>query len=174
METLLGALGIFALRIIDVSFATMRIMMLQRGLTWRAAGLAFFESLTWVIAAAAVFNSLDSPVRIFFFAAGFAAGTVVGVTVERWIAVGTSLVRIITQIGTPEVAEALRAAGFWVTVVNAQGFEGDVRIAFSATKRRRVPEMLEIVRAVNPDAFVTVEDTSTPELRYRRRMMVRV
>ncbi len=61
-----------------------------------------------------------------------------------------------------------------MTIVNAEGKDGEVRLNFSVIPRRRVTEMLSIVHAVNPDAFVTVEEVALPDLeRLRGRSRVR-
>jgi uncharacterized protein YebE (UPF0316 family) len=161
------------MRVTDVSLGAMRIVMLVRGRKWIAGALGFFESLVWVLAAGLVLTNMDSPMRVIAFAGGFAAGTVFGGTVEGWIAMGQSVLRVITPIDTPPVAPALREAGFGVTVVNAEGMEGEVRLAFTVVPRRRDSEVLSIVKRVNPDAFVTLEDVSTPELRLMRSSKVR-
>ncbi len=171
METLLGALLIFALRVIDVSLGTLRIVLLTRGDRWRAGLAGFFESLTWVVAASQVITNLDNPLRLVAFAAGFATGTVVGATVERWLAVGKCMIRIVTPASSVSVAPALRSAGFGVTVVDAEGMGGDVTIAFTVVPRRRADEVLSIVRHVEPEAFVTVEDVTTPRQATRRRLV---
>ncbi len=173
MTPVLGALLVFFMRVADVSLGAIRIVMLVRGRKWIAGILGFFESLVWVLAAGLVLNNLDSPPRIIAFAAGFAAGTVLGGTVEGWIAMGQSVLRVITPVDTPTVAPALRAAGFGVTVVNAEGLNGDVRLAFTVVPRRRNDEVLSIVRRHNPEAFVTLEDVSTPELRLMKSSRVR-
>ena len=171
METFLLALLIFSLRLLDVSVGTIRIVMLVRGKRFVAGLLGFAESLTWVIAAGLVLSNLDSPVKVVAFASGFAMGTVLGSTVEQWIAVGNALLRVITPVDTAPVADQLRAAGYSVTVVNGEGLNGDVRIAFTVIKRRRAKEVLAIVREANPEAFVTIEDTRMPSLDARRGLL---
>jgi len=173
MSLFLGALLIFGLRLIDVSIGAVRIVMVVRGERWIAGFLGFFESLTWAIAAGLVFSNLDSPVRLVAFAAGFGAGTILGSTIERKIALGKSVMRVITPFETPEVAPALRDAGYGVTVVNAEGKKGDVRLAFTVIPRRRAKEVLSIVRSINPDAFVTIEDVTTPKVHARRASRIR-
>jgi uncharacterized protein YebE (UPF0316 family) len=162
---LLGALLIFCLRLVDVSIGAIRIVMIVRGERWIAGLLGFFESLTWVIAAGLVFSNLDSPVRMVAYAAGFGAGTVLGSTLERRLKLGKTVMRVITQVQTAEVAPHLREAGFGVTVVNAEGKEGDVRLAFTVIPRKRADEALRVVSEVNPEAFVTLEDVTLPEVR---------
>jgi uncharacterized membrane-anchored protein YitT (DUF2179 family) len=75
----------------------------------------------------------------------------------------------VTSVTTPGVDTSLRAEGYAVTVVNAEGFQGDVRVAFSVVPRNRVPHVLDIVRAANPEAFVTIEGVDTLTLDARRR-----
>ena len=173
MDLFLGSLLIFLLRVGDVSIASVRIVTLMRGRILLAALLGFFESLFWVSAAAIVFSNLDHPIRIISFAAGFAAGTLLGGFVERWLAMGTALVRVIAPNDAPRVAPSLRAAGIQVTVLNAEGRDGDVRLNFMVIPRRRVPEVLEIVAVVNPEAFVTVEDLRIAEVERTKRSWVR-
>ena len=172
MELFLGSLLIFVLRVGDVGISSVRIVTLMRGKIWLAAFLGFFESLLWVSAAAIVFSNLDHPIRIISFAAGFATGTMIGGFVERWLAMGTALLRVIAPIDSPPVAASLRAAGFAVTVLNAEGRDGDVRLNFMVLPRRRVKEAMAIVHQINPDAFVTVEDIRIAELERAKRATV--
>lgn len=116
---LLAAAGIFSLRILDVSLGTLRIAFLVRGRRGIAGVLSFFESLVWLTAAAQVITSLDAPVKFVAYAGGYAAGTVLGVSIERWIGAGDSLLRVVTPVGAPSVEEPLRRAGFYVTSLNA-------------------------------------------------------
>ncbi len=172
--TILGVALVFVMRIIDVSLQTIRIVVLMRGQIRLAALLGFFESLTWITAASLVFANLGDPVRAIAFAAGFAAGVLAGGLLERRIAMGNSFVRVVAPVDAPQVSPSLRAAGFPVTVVNAEGRDGDVRIAFLVVKRRRLQDALAIVRLANPDAFVTVEEVNLPDLnRLRRSASVR-
>ena len=164
MELALSALGIFLLRICDVSIGSVRIITLMRGRIWLASLMGFFESLIWVIAAAIVFANLDNPVRIIAFAAGFAAGVAIGGHIERWLAMGTAFIRVVTPIGAAPVAGVLRRNGYAVTVVNAEGRDGEVRINFLVLPRRKVKEALAIVADASPDAFVTVEDIRIAEI----------
>lgn len=171
---LLSALGIFALRIVDVSIGTLRIAMLVRGRRLLAGLFGFVESLVWLIAAALVFGNLDSPVQFIAYAGGYAAGTILGGTLERWLAIGDALLRIVTTIGTPELAPILRQQGYYVTTVNAEGRDGEVRVSFSVVPRKQVAGLLKLIHTVNPAAFVTFEETTpvrlavTPAVRVRK------
>lgn len=162
-SVLLSALMIFSLRVIDVTIGTLRIAMLVRGYRLVAGSLGFIESLIWLVSVAQVLSSLDEPIKAVAYCAGFATGTMLGVTVERWLAMGKSVMQVIAPVGSPQVAPALREAGFVVTVVNAEGRDGSVRIAYSVISKKRQKHALGIVSQLNPKAFVTFEEVRTAE-----------
>lgn len=158
---------IFVLRVLDVGMATVRIVLLSRGRKGWAALLGFIESLVWVLAIARVLSGLDDPARVLAFALGFAAGTYGGALVEEWLALGQALLRIVAPVESPRVAELLRARGHGATVINGDGREGEVRITFCVVPRREVPEILEVIEATNPEAFITIDQTDTVRLLQR-------
>ena len=160
LPLLASALLIFTLRITDVSIGTLRITFLVRGRQGIAGVLSFFESLIWLLAAAQVLSTLDSRVKFVAYAGGYAAGTMLGVSVEQWLAVGEVLMRVVTPVDAPSAEHLLRQAGIGVTVVNGQGMRGDVRILFVVLPRRRTKAALSIVKQVNPEAYITFEPTS--------------
>ncbi|MBS3967871.1 MAG: DUF2179 domain-containing protein [Truepera sp.] len=159
VELILGALLIFAMRVVDVSLGTLRIVMLVRGRRGLAGLLSFCESLIWLLAAGQVITNLDNPLQLVAFAGGYATGTMLGSTIERWIAMGHTLLRFVTPVSAEPVAPVLRERGFYVTEINATGRDGDVRVGFSVVPRRRVPEVLKVVHETCPNAFVTLEET---------------
>jgi uncharacterized protein YebE (UPF0316 family) len=104
VELLLAALLIFAMRLADVSLGTLRIVMLVRGKRRWAGVLGFFESLIWVLAARQVLGDLDELIKIVAYAGGYAAGTMLGSTFERWLAMGSVLVRIVAPVDSPHAS----------------------------------------------------------------------
>ncbi|HSM01367.1 MAG TPA: DUF5698 domain-containing protein [Acidimicrobiia bacterium] len=169
MDLILSTIGIFMLRLGDVSIASVRIVTLMRGRIGLAALLGFFESLLWVSAAAIVFTNLDNPIRVVAFAAGFSVGTLLGGYIERWVAMGTAFIRVVTSVASPSVAEPLREAGYAVTVVNAEGRDGEVRVTFLVLPRRQAREAIRMIHDASPAAFVTVEDIRIAEIARRRK-----
>ena len=152
---------IIALRLVDVSLGTVRIIMLSRRYRLLPAVIGFVEVFTWLVAATMVFSNLNSPPRMLAYAGGFGLGTYLGTLLESWLAVGTTMMRIVSPSASPQVDEALRQAGFAVTVVNADGRDGEVRLAFTIIPRRRTREALNIVHDLDPAAFVTLQDIET-------------
>jgi len=150
MDIFLVGLMIFGLRLVDVSLGTLRIVFLTRGDGWQAGLIGFLESLTWVFAV-----------------------TFLGVTIERWMAMGTNVVRIVAPVDSPQAAPVLREHGFAVTVLNGEGLHGEVRLALTVVPRRRLRDVLKIVYAANPAAFVTFEQVRLPPSGYRSATSVR-
>lgn len=160
-ELFLTCLLIFSLKFINISTGTLRIMMLVRGNRLMAGALAFVESLVWVYAAGQVLTDLNNPYKIMAFTTGFAIGTMFGSTLERWLALGKTLLRIVAPIDSPQVVDVLRKQGFYATAINAEGRDGTVRIAFSVIPRKQMRAVERLVAETNPQAFVTFEEVRT-------------
>lgn len=173
MELALDLLFIFVLRLLDVGMATVRIVLLSKGRKLAATGLGFVEALIWVLAIARVLDGLDDPLRMIAFAGGFAAGTYLGALVEEWMALGQVLVRVISAVDSPPVAELLRENDFGATVINGDGMDGEVRITFSVVPRREVKRVSALIHQTNPEAFVTAESTASIDIPHRHERDVR-
>ncbi len=173
MEPILDLLFIFTLRLVDVSIGTVRIVLLGRGSRGRAAVLGAVESFVWLLAAARVLGGLDDIWRMAAFAAGYGAGTALGVTMERWMAVGTALVRIVAPSSSPRAAEGLREMGYQVTVLVGDQSGDDVRVSLVVVPRRRLKDVYREIARLNPQALVTTESTSQVDLTAARMKTVR-
>jgi uncharacterized protein YebE (UPF0316 family) len=145
-------------RIVDVSVGTLRVVYLIRGHKVLAAMLGFVESIIWLVAVAQIMRNMNNPLYYLTFAGGFAAGNYVGLFIEEKLAIGTSIIRIITERQADTLIERLRDAGYGVTHVDARGTTRDVKIIYSVVKRERMSKVLKIVREYNPRAFYTIED----------------
>lgn len=153
-----GPLIIFALRIGDVSLDTMRVLSAVRGHRGAAAVLGFFQALIWIFAVGNAIQHLNSAWHVLAYAAGFATGTMVGITIERALAYGLSTVRIVSAHGGVEIAEDLRNAGYGVTEMTGQGRDGAVEIINSVVQRQHLDDVMRIVDRWDPQAFITVEE----------------
>ncbi len=169
MVTFWISLLIFALRVIENGIGTIRIVMLVRERSIVASVLGFFQALVFVLAAGIVFENLESIPRIIGFSLGFAVGTGVGSWIEQRLALGNSILRIVTPVGSPPVEDVLRDEGYGVTVLNAKGMRGDVKLAWTVVPRKRLRHVLGKVDDVNEDAYVTVQSVTTVDVADRRR-----
>jgi len=157
-----GALLIFGLRIVDVSMAMIRMILAVRGYRGRAAVIGFFEVLVWLVAVGQALQHLHSIWHVLGYATGFAAGNYVGVWLEEWLAIGLRVVRAIFRNGSAhrgvQAAQLLRERGFGVTEVQGRGLEDVVEILELVVERRNVPEVIQLLRQVDPGVFISVEE----------------
>jgi len=148
---------IFLARILDVSLGTMRIIFVSRGMKYLAPLVGFFEVIIWLIAIGAVMENLSNIACILAYGAGFAAGTYAGLMIENKLALGSALIRIITQKDAAELVFQLRCKGFGVTSMEAEGIEGKVSVIYSVIKRQDYSKITAIIKKYNPKAFYTLE-----------------
>jgi uncharacterized protein YebE (UPF0316 family) len=153
-----GPFVIFALRIVDVSLDTMRVLSAVRGARWVAGALGFFQALIWLVVVGNAIKHLDSIWHILGYAGGFGAGTLVGISIESALAYGLATVRVVSRQGGVEIAQALRERGYGVTEFGGQGRDGRVEILNSVVQRQDLEEVIRIVDRWDPSAFVTVEE----------------
>ena len=149
---------IFIARIFDVSIGTIRIILVGRDRRALAAVLGFLEVLIWLAAISQIVSNLNHVINYVAYAAGFAAGTYIGMTIERRIAIGTMLVRIITPRQSEKLQRELSARGYRFTSVPAEGSKGPVTVLFTIVARSALGKLQALLRQNEPDAFYTVED----------------
>jgi len=154
----LGALGIFALRVSDMTLDTLRLLFVVRGKKGISWVLGFFQSVIFVIAITSVLQNLDNPLNIIGYAAGFATGNVVGMLIEERLAVGHVKVSIVSSARGASLAESLRTAGFAVTEIPARGKDGMVSMLSVSIRRKDVHRVEKCVREEDAGAFVIAED----------------
>lgn len=153
-----GPVVIFVARIFDVSLATTRMLMSVRGQRLLVPLVAFFEVLIWLFAAANAMRYLSSPLHVLGYAGGFAVGNAVGLWVEEKLALGLVTVRIISEHGGVEVADALRELGFGVTESSGQGRHGAVEVIYTVARRAQLRRIMRTVETWAPESFATVEE----------------
>jgi uncharacterized protein YebE (UPF0316 family) len=149
---------IFCARLIDVTLSTIRIVFVARGLRTLAPFIGFFEILVWLVAIGQVMQHLDRPLNYFAYAGGFAAGTGFGLLLEEKMAIGLVAVRTITRHDASALTETLQEAKYGVTSFAARGVKGRVRLLLTVVPRRDLNRVQDLVKELNPNAFVSVED----------------
>ncbi len=149
---------IFCARIVDVSISTLRFMFLARGARWPTVLIGFFEALVWIIIISQIIRNLDNVMGFIAYAAGFSAGTYVGIRIEERLAFGKIVMRVITQKPADALLDALKAKQYGVTNFPAEGAKGPVQIIFMVLRRAQLESVVELIKSHNPNAFYTIED----------------
>jgi uncharacterized protein YebE (UPF0316 family) len=153
-----GVIIIFMLRVVELSFSSLRMMMLIRDRKQLAWVFGFMQGLIFVLAISNVLSNLESWFHVIAYAAGFSTGWVVGSFVEGKLAIGFTHIRIVSsKLGTA-IADKLRKEGFAVTEISARGKDGMVTLLDMGVMRKRAKDVQEIVKEVDDTAFITSED----------------
>ena len=168
---LLGVLIFFA-RIVDVSVGTLRTISIIQGRTKVAFFLAFIETSVWLLVLSAVLPKvMHSPLLGLFYAFGFATGNVVGILVEKRLAMGYTNFRVITTKYAKEITNSLRKKGFAVTNFEGHGKDGMVTEIYVVSDRKNLPALIKVVKEIEPDAFYIAEQAGVVS-KIRRPTMV--
>lgn len=119
--------------------------------------LGFFEVLVWVIAVSQVILRIgEHPLLVVSYAAGFASGNAVGIALEKTLALGQCVVRIITNQGEA-VADVVRSRGQVLGTFRSE-IQGDAKLLlFVLLPRRELSALLRRSREIDSQLFWIVE-----------------
>lgn len=149
---------IFFSRLCDVSLGTLRHVFISKGFRKIVPILGFFEVLIWIVVVAQVMKNLNNVACYLAWAGGFATGTYVGLRIEERLALGLQVIRIITNQSYESLLEALKNENHGVTIVDAQGAMGPVKMIFTIVKRKNTRDVVKLISEHNPTAFYSIED----------------
>jgi uncharacterized protein YebE (UPF0316 family) len=157
-NVILGAVAIFLMRLLSITLATVRFLIMGRANKAFVTGIAFVEALTFAVTFGVVAQDLSNLWNLFAYCFGFAAGTLAGTLVEARMATGFATVNIVSRGKSLPVAEAIRAAGFGATRSAGEGDTGTVGLVRVVVKRRDAARIMDIAQEIDPRSFVTVEE----------------
>jgi uncharacterized protein YebE (UPF0316 family) len=166
--TILLGIVIFLARVADVSMGTMRTISIVHGRTKIAFLLGFVEVGMWLVIISTVIHRIaEHPILGVFYALGFSTGNVVGILLEKRIAFGNIILRIISTKSGKEIAEKIRKTGHAVTIFHGEGLSGPVTMLYVVCLRKEQKEVVQIVKSIEPDAFYTVDQVGSVSKMYR-------
>jgi uncharacterized protein YebE (UPF0316 family) len=152
------AFVVFLSRVLDVSIGTIRMIATVQGRIILAFVLGIFEVSIWLIVIATVVNTvLERPWLLLFYALGYSTGNVVGIILERKLALGHAVLRIITGTHAQEIFDTLIEAEFRVTRFEGEGARGPVSELYLVCERKRLAGALKRVQAIDPEVFYLCE-----------------
>jgi len=160
-EVVVLCLTIFFARICDVTFGTIRTVLIVDGRKVLAALCGFVEVCIWF---AVVREALNSDVGgiyvVVSYAGGFAAGNLLGSYLSTKFLGEKLAVYIVTTNRDEFLVEALRDAKFAVTKMDCTGREDSERhFLFAEIKGSRLEELKKICKNIDSGAFITVHKT---------------
>ncbi len=149
---------IFCARIFDQSVGTLRMIFVSKGLKNLVPVFAFLESLIWLLAIGQIMAHLNNPVCYVAYAGGYAMGNWVGMWLDERISIGNVIIRVILSVDTHELIDQLKAANYGLTLLDAEGGKGKVKVVFSIIKRKDVKHFVDILNEFSPHSFFTIEE----------------
>ncbi len=149
---------VFLARVTDVTLGTMRIIFLSRGKKILAPVLGFVEVLIWITVVSQIVGGAHNIIAYLAYAAGFAVGNYIGMSVEEKLAIGTLVVRAFLSKDGNSLIERLHSGGYGVTHMDGYGANGPVQIVYTIVKRKELPDVVKIIQEIHPKAFFTVEE----------------
>jgi len=165
---LLTGVAIFLARIVDVSLGTLRTISIIQGRSWVSFWLGFGEIIIWLWVISTVITQVkEIPVLAIFYAFGFASGNMVGIRIERWLAFGHIIIRVISTKHFKEMADTIRKAGYGVTTFQGEGMCGPVMELYIVCRRKNLRDVVQLAHSIEPDAFYITEQVGEVSKIYR-------
>lgn len=153
---------IFFGKILEVTVATVRMVLINRGERVKGTILAFFDILLWLVITGTVLQGFqEDPLRMLVFALAFAVGNYMGSWVEDKLAFGLSSIQIVVPQSEESInlAKALRDEGFGVTVVKGTGRSGERDVMLLYLKRKQIAKAKTTIDENFTGAVIVVSDS---------------
>ncbi len=154
-------LFIFFGKIVEVTFATVRMILINRGIRTIGALMALVEITLWLLIASSVLSGFHEDwLKGVAYALAYAAGNYLGSWMDEWFAFGLSSLQVI--IADPDTAlrvrDVVRQRGFGVTSLRVTGIADEHIMLMLTMKRKRVNEAISCIEKECPHAVISVSD----------------
>ena len=158
-QSWLTALIVFGMCIGSMGLDTTRVIFVVRGAKLLAWLLGFFSSSAAILTLGfALVQVKENPLAVVSYAAGWASGNVLGIIIEKKLAIGHIQLSIVSPNLGSAIVENLRLGGFAVTEIPARGKDGTVSMLQCSVLRRDANEAEKLIKSVDPNAFITAEE----------------
>lgn len=158
VDVLLLAAGIFTLRVIGNMITTVRLVTIMRNQKPAALLLGVLESLVFALALGSVVSNLDNLWNLGAYCFGYAIGGYLGMILEQRLVRRFVSVLIISAAHGPDIAAAIREAGYGATETLGRGARGDVESVTVVVGHRDVSKVIHITHEIDEHAFVTMDE----------------
>ena len=160
MNSIVLYILILVLKTIEVSLATLRIVLITKDERLKGAIIGFFEVVLWVILVSTVLTDITTdPIKVVIYALGFAIGNFVGSKLENYLAIGTTNIEaIVLKEHGKELSKMLRTIGLAVTSVEAYGMNNKREILYLHVPRKQVNETVKLIKSFQHNVVITIND----------------
>lgn len=154
MDTLFWTLVIFFARAFDVALGTIRVQFIVRHKKLWAAAVGFLEILIYILIVSRVLQDIATWPYLLAYAAGFATGTLLGMSLSERLSRQVIQVTVISNGAQQRVEEAVRTAGYALTRFSGVGRDGPVDAMEVVCSSTQLAPLVELVTRTEPKAFV--------------------
>jgi uncharacterized protein YebE (UPF0316 family) len=141
---------------VEVSIATLRIILVNKGFRKEGVFISFFEIVLWIIIVSSVLSGItEAPIKALAYALGFSLGIYLGSKIENKLAFGKVLIHAISSKETAiKLSQLIREAGYGVTSLNAQGKDVERCVLMIFANRKGKEEIIKLIERETPDAMI--------------------
>jgi len=125
----------------------------MRGYRKAAPLLAIIEVTIYTLGLSLVIEYLSNPIYLIAYALGFGVGIYTGMMIEDRLALGYSVVYIITDSVDHTLADSLRKLGYGVTIQTGYGRDGERLVLTVLTPRSTEIRLFRAIEEISPTAF---------------------
>jgi len=144
---------IFVINLVYITLNTLRVILTMRGYRKAAPLLAIVEVIIYTVGLSMVMQYLSNPIYLIVYALGFGVGIYTGMLIEDRLALGYSVVYIITDSLDHTLADNLRNQGYGVTIQPGYGRDEDRLILTVLTPRTNERQLFKTIDETSPAAF---------------------
>ncbi len=157
---ILMCLKIFLARILDVSIATFRQLIMIKGKILIGTILAFFEVFIWfLIAREALLVSIDSLFIPISYCLGYATGTFIGAYIARIFMKGYITLQIIVEASNKKLFKALKFQGYKFSLIRLENEENDKVMIFLNVQPQSLKKVTNFILEMEENAFISISDS---------------
>lgn len=144
---------IFLINLLYITLNTIRVILTMRGYRKVAPLIAVIEVTIYTVGLSMVMQYLSNPIYLVAYALGFGVGIYTGIMIEDRLALGYSVVHIITNTVDHSLADNLRSIGYGVTIESGYGRDGERLILTVIAPRSTEARLYKEIDELNPTAF---------------------
>ena len=145
---------------VEVSIATLRMILVNKGFRKQGVIISFFEITLWIIIVSSVLNGItEAPIKALAYAIGFSVGIYFGSKIENKLAYGKVLIHAISSKETAiKLSCLIREAGYGVTSIDARGKDVERVVLMIFANRKGKEEIIRLIENHSPDAMIVSND----------------
>lgn len=144
---------IFLINLVYITLNTLRVIFTMRGYRKVAPFIAIVEVMIYTVGLSIVMQYLSNPIYLIVYALGFGVGIYTGMMIEDRLALGYSVIQIITDSLDHSLAESLRNLGYGVTIERGYGRDGERLILTVLSPRNTERQLYKAIDQLSPTAF---------------------